>query len=476
MSHVHPVEVVIALDLGERNSIDIELILEDMPFTRASLSGRRVDWSDYATIIERLLAEVGPEAFTASALRSHEVAGDFAKFISRMVDPATMYFFFAKMTPFLFRVMDARTERLDGNRLRFDVALHDGFRGSSAVFEYCFLGLATLTAHLGLPVAQIESVEASPRGGRYVLVMPPVPARLLRRRAPTQEGVRTQSDMVRSMLDSRLGPTRDRVRDEILARLATDLAAERELHAITRAVVAMLVAQLPLDGVTVSLGVPRISIEHWGAPEGIRIRRALRFAGDDLGMIEGFVRPDRVGEVTVALDLIAPWVASAVGAALAEAAQQSAALRREQDSRALAEVIAAVDAQIAEMRGAVFALHSDGRVIARNDAARARPSNTNDPRAASFDVVHGHIDGSLLLVERRHPLALARSVDAFAERIAATAKERAVLEHLAAGKSNKEIGAALECAEVTVETHLSALFRRAAVRGRVELLLKVLAP
>lgn len=51
----------------------------------------------------------------------------------------------------------------------------------------------------------------------------------------------------------------------------------------------------------------------------------------------------------------------------------------------------------------------------------------------------------------------------------ATPKQLRVLELLVYGKCNKEIGAALGCAEVTVEKHLTGLFQRSGTRSRMEL-------
>lgn len=46
---------------------------------------------------------------------------------------------------------------------------------------------------------------------------------------------------------------------------------------------------------------------------------------------------------------------------------------------------------------------------------------------------------------------------------------------VAAGLANKEIAAKLGCAEVTVEAHLTAVYRRASVESRVELLSRILS-
>jgi len=49
-------------------------------------------------------------------------------------------------------------------------------------------------------------------------------------------------------------------------------------------------------------------------------------------------------------------------------------------------------------------------------------------------------------------------------------KQRLVLAELVTGKRNKEIAAALGCAEVTVEYHLSAIRRKTGIAGRAALI------
>jgi DNA-binding NarL/FixJ family response regulator len=48
-----------------------------------------------------------------------------------------------------------------------------------------------------------------------------------------------------------------------------------------------------------------------------------------------------------------------------------------------------------------------------------------------------------------------------------------VLEVLLTGASNKEIACALQCAEVTVENHLTSLYRRSGARSRTDLVCRV---
>ncbi len=52
-----------------------------------------------------------------------------------------------------------------------------------------------------------------------------------------------------------------------------------------------------------------------------------------------------------------------------------------------------------------------------------------------------------------------------------TPRQRAVLELLVQGKSNRDIAAALDLAENTVKVHMAAVFRALGVSSRVEALL-----
>ena len=53
-------------------------------------------------------------------------------------------------------------------------------------------------------------------------------------------------------------------------------------------------------------------------------------------------------------------------------------------------------------------------------------------------------------------------------RRALTPRQRAVLEHLARGSSNREIAAHLGIEEITVKAHVSAILRKLRVKNRVQ--------
>jgi two-component system, NarL family, nitrate/nitrite response regulator NarL len=58
------------------------------------------------------------------------------------------------------------------------------------------------------------------------------------------------------------------------------------------------------------------------------------------------------------------------------------------------------------------------------------------------------------------------------ERKYVTRRQQQILDLVAAGKSNKEIGAEICISERTVKFHVSSLLRRYAVRSRVQLMAK----
>jgi DNA-binding NarL/FixJ family response regulator len=66
-------------------------------------------------------------------------------------------------------------------------------------------------------------------------------------------------------------------------------------------------------------------------------------------------------------------------------------------------------------------------------------------------------------------VADAERVDDFARRHALTSRQAQVLRGVVDGLSNKEIATRLQCAENTVELHVSNLFKRLGVNSRTQL-------
>ena len=118
---------------------------------------------------------------------------------------------------------------------------------------------------------------------------------------------------------------------------------------------------------------------------------------------------------------------------------------------------------------------TDERIIAAVEAGASGYLLKGVPRAeifAAIRVVHG--GGSLLQpvvasTVLRHVAARGRSGDAAAARaINLTPRESSVLQHLARGRSNKQIAAALGVSERTVKFHVSTLFTKLGATNRTE--------
>ena len=127
-------------------------------------------------------------------------------------------------------------------------------------------------------------------------------------------------------------------------------------------------------------------------------------------------------------------------------------------------------------RAIVFTVFdTDERIIAAVEAGASGYLLKGVPRAeifAAIRVVHG--GGSLLQpvvasTVLRHVAARGRSGDAAAARaISLTPRESSVLQHLARGRSNKQIAAALGVSERTVKFHVSTLFTKLGATNRTE--------
>jgi DNA-binding CsgD family transcriptional regulator len=126
-----------------------------------------------------------------------------------------------------------------------------------------------------------------------------------------------------------------------------------------------------------------------------------------------------------------------------------------------------------------FIADAHGRLLHANDAGRrlweADPAGTGEILAGAplgktgGGVEYAQLDAlpAWLLVLRAQPLEarLARVARAWA----LTPRQADVLRLVAQGDTNKAIAAALGCAEVTVELHVSAILRKAHVDRRAAL-------
>jgi DNA-binding NarL/FixJ family response regulator len=233
-------------------------------------------------------------------------------------------------------------------------------------------------------------------------------------------------DLASMLAEPRRGSARERVREEVYGRVARAVSHHAALHALVEALARSLRAQLDAEGVQIAVGSPSRLELLLEAPEGVRLRRVLSRGGEDVGALEVFVRAELIERATLTMDLLAPFVAARVGASLDRAAAEEALAAAMGDETTAALLVGAT---------------AEARRAAR------RPAQTVAARAS-----------------------------AFAARLRVGARDREVLQLLAQGRSNKEIATSLGVAEVTIEARLTALYRRARVRGRQGLLLAMLTP
>jgi DNA-binding NarL/FixJ family response regulator len=100
-----------------------------------------------------------------------------------------------------------------------------------------------------------------------------------------------------------------------------------------------------------------------------------------------------------------------------------------------------------------------------------RESERGGKAAGAYSIVRLAVTCSpaCLLAMRKEPDPIAARVRMAQTTWRLTLRQSTVLELLAAGDSNKEIAGKLACAEVTVESHITELFRRSGARSRAGL-------
>jgi DNA-binding CsgD family transcriptional regulator len=118
-------------------------------------------------------------------------------------------------------------------------------------------------------------------------------------------------------------------------------------------------------------------------------------------------------------------------------------------------------------------LERDARgVLASIDESAATPS------AGAFAITRLAVPGSptyLLAIQRETSPGIGSRVSEAQRRWGLTARQTHVLELMLTGVTNKDIARQSGCSEVTVEKHITELYRRSGSRSRADLLCRVLA-
>jgi DNA-binding NarL/FixJ family response regulator len=145
---------------------------------------------------------------------------------------------------------------------------------------------------------------------------------------------------------------------------------------------------------------------------------------------------------------------------------------------------AALDAALDALPAAALVLGPHGSVEIANRAGAAllecdrkgvlesiRESERGGKSAGAYSIVRLAVtcSSSCLLAVRKEADPIAARVRMAEKTWILTPRQARVLELLTAGNSNKEIACKLACAETTVESHVTELFRRSGARSRAGL-------
>ena len=147
----------------------------------------------------------------------------------------------------------------------------------------------------------------------------------------------------------------------------------------------------------------------------------------------------------------------------------------------------ALEAVLALLPRAAFVISSCGRILYANAPAQVAlqrdrslatelsARNGPDPRRFEVTALPTAAVRHHLVILRSPPAALDTHIDVAARRWALTPRETEIVRQLARGASNRRIAAELECAEGTVQIHVSRVLAKAEVESRAELLARLLA-
>lgn len=130
-------------------------------------------------------------------------------------------------------------------------------------------------------------------------------------------------------------------------------------------------------------------------------------------------------------------------------------------------------------KGAVLHANAIGRGRCEHDAAlldeELRASLAGSPSSAPFELTRLSQRGNewFLAVERHRPRSVAPIVSHAALRYGLTRRQKDVLDALLRGLSNRRISRELECAERTVEVHVTAILEKTDSESRAELVARM---
>jgi DNA-binding CsgD family transcriptional regulator len=166
-----------AVDMGERAGVSADELLEGLPFDRNALARRRrIDWDDYAVLLERLEALLGgPGAFHAVMERTyHQTLPPAGQSVLKgLVSPRLLYRTLMLGTESAWsNVIEHEMWDLTDNRIQLVARLSPGFRPCRAFFHGSIAAYAGAMGYLGRPPAKVKVLEVSERSMDIVLELP----------------------------------------------------------------------------------------------------------------------------------------------------------------------------------------------------------------------------------------------------------------------------------------------------------------
>lgn len=485
--------VRIVTDLAGLSGLSPAEMVDGLPFGLDDLraSFRRVAWADYVEVVERFERACGTVEQAGKLLEDNytQATSDATPWIRLFDEPAEMYAFLHQtVTPLLWPPMRAQVTPTGERRIEIRISLIDpSARGSAAVFRLSGVAMRTLTEHMGLPRAQVEA-DVGIRGGHYVITLPdPVALQGRRGGLSRRIGRRVLQAMGAGRVPSDVFSERWRLIEEI----GRELAAQSDRVQLTGTLSELLEDYVGcrLHALVVGAGDTR---EVWAQHplregEGM-VAVDLVHRGHGVGRLEVSIG-ESFDDGVAMLDTLAPWLALAVEhvAALETLRDRQTRIERETAARVQAEtaLLAALD----ELPGPALVLDADGSVRAANAAGSRRLERERDALLAEIAAAGHGAQGALrivpiesgdasqarLVIAAGDERAFERRLQTACDTLHLTPRQIDVLRCVCRGLSNKEIANELHCAEVTVETHLTQLLRKAGVDGRTALVIKVLS-
>lgn len=262
-----------------------------------------------------------------------------------------------------------------------------------------------------------------------------------------------------------------------------------DTYALAESIINELFRVLTLHGVALAVGdlgtEPPLLTR--GLTTGVSVERPLTVNGRVVGTLRLWTSRDQLGQLLGGLDVATPWIAVALDVAFGRARTGEQLVRHTGQRDATRCLLLDI---LAQHPAAAFLVDRDGQSSAMNErAARLLVADAPHWRRRillaigngrhcemhAFPVRDGEENDRYVVIE--HVAAgpsLTERIKSVATLWQLTPRQTEVLRNVVEGASNKEIAQRLNCAEVTIENHLTLVFRQAEVDGRGQLMARVL--